>query len=108
MVPVATHEQWLLGFEWLSTPYAERCLPFGLSTAPFLFNLFAEGLHWILEACLELADGWLMHHYIDDFIVISRHLLRAVRPTARLPAIAGQSLRDCDGPTGRAPEREQE
>jgi hypothetical protein len=39
--------------------------------APFLFNLFAEGLHWILEACLEPANGWSIHHYLDDFIVIS-------------------------------------
>jgi len=35
--------------------------------APFLFNLFAEGLHWILQSWLQ----WdLLDHYLDDFILI--------------------------------------
>ena len=66
MVPVATNDRWLLGFGWKGVFYTERALPFGLCTAPFLFNLFAEGLHWIL-----LSHGWRrLHHYLDDFISI--------------------------------------
>lgn len=66
MVPVAADDQWLLGFCWRGVFYLERALPFGLRTAPFLFNLFAEGLHWIL-----LSRGWKrLHHYLDDFISI--------------------------------------
>jgi hypothetical protein len=66
MVPVAINDQWLLGFCWRGVSYLERALPFGLRTAPFLFNLFAEGLHWIL-----LSRGWKrLHHYLDDFISI--------------------------------------
>src|SRR5947209_889535 len=30
--------------------YMDRFLPFGLRTAPFLFDLFAKALHWILVA----------------------------------------------------------
>jgi hypothetical protein len=45
----------------------ERCLPFGLSTAPFLFNSFAVCLRWILTKNL---DEWSIHHYLDDFIFI--------------------------------------
>ena len=66
MVPVAAGDQWLLGFCWRGVSYLERALPFGLRTAPILFNLFAEGLHWIL-----LSRGWRrLHHYLDDFISI--------------------------------------
>jgi len=66
MVPVAANDRWLLGFGWKGVFYTERALPFGLCTAPFLFNLFAEGLHWIL-----LSRGWRrLHHYLDDFISI--------------------------------------
>ena len=66
MVPVATNDRWLLGFGWKGVFYTECALPFGLCTAPFLFNLFAEGLHWIL-----LSHGWRrLHHYLDDFISI--------------------------------------
>ena len=48
IVPVASHQQWLLSFSWNGQHYCETCLSFGLRTAPFIFNLFAEALYWIL------------------------------------------------------------
>lgn len=48
-VPVAPQHQWLLGFKWGEKFYKETCLSFGLATAPFIFNLFAEALHWIID-----------------------------------------------------------
>jgi hypothetical protein len=66
-IPVAPHIQWLLGFEWRGVFYKETCLPFGLCTAPFIFNLFAETFHWILQSWLH----WdLLQHYLDDFITV--------------------------------------
>lgn len=65
-IPVAPHMQWLLGFQWRDQYYQGTCLPFGLSTAPFIFNLFAEAFHWILESYLH----WSLEHYLDDFIAI--------------------------------------
>ena len=65
-IPVAPQHQWLLGFLWRSKHYKETCLSFGLSTAPFIFNLFGEGLHWVLLAFLR----WILVHYLDDFIAI--------------------------------------
>ena len=44
-IPVAITDQRLLGFKWEKTVYTECCLPFGLATVPFLFNLFAEALY---------------------------------------------------------------
>ena len=67
-IPVAPQHQWLLGFEWQGHYYKETCLPFGLATAPFLFNLFAEALHWMMESYLSLDK---IRHYLDDFIIIT-------------------------------------
>ena len=39
-------------------------LPFGLRTAPRIFNLFAEVLHWNFETLHE----WNVTHYLDDFL----------------------------------------
>jgi hypothetical protein len=50
---------------WNDHYYNENCLPFGLSTAPILFNLFAEALHWILQSYLYLQ---FVLHYLNDFI----------------------------------------
>jgi hypothetical protein len=66
-VPVSPANQWLLGFEWRDRFYTETCLPFGLGTAPFLFNIFAEALHWAIEA--RIRDGMVLH-YLDDFLFI--------------------------------------
>lgn len=52
-VPVAPQHQWLLDFRWTNKFYKETCLSFGLVTALFIFNLFEEGLHWILASYLR-------------------------------------------------------
>ena len=45
----------------------ERYLLFGLRISPFLFNLFARALNWIMIAVL----GWsLVLYYLDDFFAI--------------------------------------
>jgi len=61
----------LLGFHWQEKFYAECFLPFGLRTAPYIFNLFAEVFHWILLT--EFATQTLLVeivHYLDDFLMI--------------------------------------
>lgn len=74
IIPVAPHQRWLLGFFWRGTYYTECVLPFGLATAPFIFNLFAEAWHWILQSFL----GWeFLEHYLDD----SMAAFRAVQAT---------------------------
>ena len=44
-----------------------RYLPFRIRTSPFLFDLFAKALHWILVAVLTWS---LVLHYLDDFFAI--------------------------------------
>ena len=41
-------------------------LPFGLRTAPRIFNLFAEALHWIFEESLK----WKVIYYLNDFLFV--------------------------------------
>lgn len=66
-IPVANEDHWLLGFQWDNAFWSDYFLPFGLRTAPFLFDLFAKGLHWILIARLNWA---YILHYLDDFLAV--------------------------------------
>jgi len=65
-IPVSPYDYWLLLFQWMGIYYVDLFLPFGLSTSPFLFNLFAEALHWILESVYSQS----LTHYLDDFLLI--------------------------------------
>ncbi len=38
----------LLGMKWEGKFYYDKVLPFGLHSAPFLFNQLSEALEWIL------------------------------------------------------------
>jgi len=67
MIPLSPLDYWLFLFEWKGKLYVDIFLPFGLRTSPFIFNLFSEGLHWILE---WLFDRPLVH-YLDDFLLIN-------------------------------------
>ena len=65
-VPVSPLDHWLLIFEWDGKFYVDMFLPFGLRTAPRIFNLFAEALHWIFEELVK----WKVTHYLDDFLFV--------------------------------------
>ena len=77
-VPVALSDRHL-GFQWQGLTYVETCLSFGLRTAPFIFNLFAEAFEWILASFFR----WIVRHYLDDFIFI----LRAGAKAAEIRAV---------------------
>ena len=61
-------ESLLLGLQWKGQLYEDTALPFGLRSAPKIFNAVADGLQWIL----------LNHnitpnlHYLDDFLLFGR------------------------------------
>ena len=50
MVPVHREDWELLRIHWQDHYYVDNCLPFGLHSAPYLFNQFASALHWITMA----------------------------------------------------------
>ena len=65
-IPVRVEDWHLLGFQWGKAFYHEIALSFGLRSAPYIFNLFAEALHWIIARHLPA----FLHHYLDDFLLI--------------------------------------
>ena len=67
-IPVRREDWHLLGFQWGRHFYHEIALSFGLRSAPYIFNLFAEALHWIMARHLPA----FIRHYLDDFLLIFR------------------------------------
>lgn len=67
MVPLALSVRVLMAFCWNRHYYHESCLSFDLRTAPFIFNMFAEALHWLLALLLPFIT---ILHYLDDFIAV--------------------------------------
>ena len=66
LVPVHPDDRHLLGFQWQGTRFVDGMLPFGLRSAPKIFNAVADALEWIARqrGLLELD------HYLDDFVTI--------------------------------------
>lgn len=54
------------GVEWQGCLYVDAMLPFGLSSAPKLFNAVADGIEWGLRR----DSVHHVFHYLNDFIVI--------------------------------------
>ncbi|CCF48148.1 uncharacterized protein UHOR_12887, partial [Ustilago hordei] len=63
-VVTAEPDAHLLGFQYGGVRYRENALTFGGSSSPFLFNLAAEFLHWVVASCLP--PSWPINHYLDD------------------------------------------
>lgn len=64
LIPVHPCDRHLLAMEWKGGVYIDTCLPFGLRSAPRLFNVMADLLAWILES---QGVSFLLH-YLDDFL----------------------------------------
>jgi len=65
-IPIRSTNWHLLGFHWQGNFYYPILLMFGSKSAPYIFNLFAEGLHWIIQHHIPAS----LHHYLDDFLPI--------------------------------------
>ena len=76
-IPVSPLDYFKLLFKWDNQIYADMFLPFGLATSPFIFNMFAEALHWILNHVYNVE----LVHYLDDFLMFNcptKHLFGTV------------------------------
>lgn len=67
LLPVRKEDWPLLRIKWQAQYYEDKCLPFGLSSAPFLFNRTAEALKWILKHIYRVKH---IIHYLDDFFIV--------------------------------------
>ena len=66
LIPVHPSDRHLLAMEWKDNIYINTCLPFGLRSAPKLFNIMADLLAWILEQ----QHASILMHYLDDFLTM--------------------------------------
>lgn len=64
---IAVHpsDRYLLGMRWRKQYYVDLALPFGLRSAPHIFNSVADMVEWIL---INSHDVPALLHYLDDFI----------------------------------------
>jgi len=68
LCPVREADWHLLGIHWEGQFYHDRVLPFGLRSAPYIFNCLAESVEWILRDSGRIRD---IIHYLDDFLNVS-------------------------------------
>ena len=67
LIPVHPQDRVLQGMEWDGKIYVYPCLPFGLRSAPKIFNAVADALCW----CLQQAGIRFILHCLDDYIIVS-------------------------------------
>ena len=67
LVPVHPQDRTLQAMRWEGKTYIDPMLPFGLRSAPKIFNALADALNWHLQQ----AGIPLIRHYLDDYIIIS-------------------------------------
>lgn len=66
LVSVHPDDRPLLGMRWKDQLYIDSVLPFGLRSAPKIFNALADALQWIF-----IQNGVpMVAHYLDDFLVL--------------------------------------
>ena len=86
LVPVHPDDYELLGMCWEGEYYYDKVLPFGLRSAPSIFNKFSDALEWILLNKRKIS---FVCHILDDFLLIE--------PPAAMPpfdSTCQQSLTD--------------
>lgn len=65
-IPVRREHWHLLGCHWAGQFYYHTVLVFGAKSAPYIFNLFADAQHWIIQRHIPGS----LKHYLDDFLSI--------------------------------------
>ena len=66
IVPVHPDDHHLLAISWEGSLFVDRCLPFGLRSAPKIFTAFADAL----ASALYCHGIRYVMHYLDDFLFI--------------------------------------
>lgn len=64
LLPVHPADRHLLQMAWDDSIYVDTCLPFGMRSAPKLFNVAADLLQWGMQ---QQGVSYIMH-YLDDFL----------------------------------------
>ena len=67
IIPVHPLDRHLLGMFWQDGYYIDLALPFGLRSAPAIFNSLADLFHWCLVNNWNVLD---LLHYFDDYFTL--------------------------------------
>ena len=101
LVPVHPQDRLLLGMQWNRRIFVDNALPFGLRSAPKIFNAIADALQWVIEH----QGVARVHHYLDDFITLGEpdtdtcaHNLQAILQTCKQLGVT-VAVNKCEGPT---------
>jgi len=66
LLPVHPADRHLLLMQWDDYIFVDTCIPFGLRSAPKLFNVAADLLQWMAEQ----TGVSPLFHYLDDFLLL--------------------------------------
>jgi hypothetical protein len=66
LIPVHPDDYELLGMHWNGKYYYDKVLPFGLRSAPFIFNQLSDAIEWILSNKCHIR---FVCHILDDFLI---------------------------------------
>ena len=67
IIPIHPIDWELLGMSWKGRYYFDKALPFGLRSAPFLFNQLSDALEWLVRNHLHIPS---IIHILDDFFIV--------------------------------------
>ena len=67
LIPVHPQDRVLQAMRWKGRIYVDPMLPFGLRSAPKIFNTVADALNWHLK---RSGIPYILH-YLDDFIIVA-------------------------------------
>ncbi len=67
IVPIHPDDHYLLGMKWRNRYFVDLALPFGLRSAPYIFNSLADLFHWIIVNNFLVPD---LLHYLDDYFTL--------------------------------------
>ena len=65
-IPIRLEDRYLLGMSWRDQFFVD--LPFGLRSAPYIFNSVADMVEWILTTNYHIR---FLMHYLDDFLTLA-------------------------------------
>lgn len=85
LIPVHPDDWELLGMFWNGQYYFDKVLPFGLRSAPYIFNQLSDAIEWIL---LNKCAISFVCHILDDFLIVEPPL----PPTPPLDSLCRASL----------------
>lgn len=66
LIPVWPQDRQFLGMHWNNLVYIDGVLPFGLRSAPKVFNAVADAIEW----CVAHEGVEFLYHYLDDFAIL--------------------------------------